>query len=383
LGGLLLWGVRRAYYHLRGDMSEAHSSEASTTSDELPVVIVVEPMQKPAVQSVTLAASVEAFEMTTLYAKVAGYLRWIKVDKGDQVRKGNVLALIEVPEMENEYQSAQARVIEAQAASERAQADATFKQLTFQRLAGVRESQPNVIPQQEVDVARAALEVAQADAKLAKARLELARSELAKLRTLIEYAEIKSPYDGVVTERFVDPGALIQTGTSSKGNPIVTVASVDQVRVYVNVPERDVPHLNRRDSAEVLLDAFPGKVLDGSITRFATALDPRTRTMKAEIDLPNDDHQIRPGMYGTARLKLGTETNAIFLPSQSVREDTEGKKFVYVFAQNRIRKVPVETGLDDGKLIQVKGLRGNETVVLSSTANLQEGLVVRTVKAGS
>jgi RND family efflux transporter MFP subunit len=381
LAGLLFWGARSAYCHLHGKMVEARPSETSAAEERMPVVIAAEPTLMPAVRTVTLAASVEAFEVATLYAKVAGYLKWIKVDKGDAVRKGNVLALIEVPEMEKEYQGAQARVQEAEAASERAAADATLKQLTFERLAGVRQTQPNVISQQEVDVARAALEVAQADARLAKARLELARSELEKLKTLMEYAQIRSPYDGVVTERFVDPGALIQTGTSSKGNPIVTVASVDWVRVYVDVPERDVPYVTRRDSAGVLLDAFPGKVFDGHVSRFATAIDSRTRTMKAEIDLRNPAHLIRPGMYGTARLKLGTETNAVFLPAQSVRRDAEGKNFVYVVAQARIRKVPVETGLDDGKLIQVKGLRGDEIVVLTATVSLQESMEVRVVKA--
>jgi len=379
--GLLFWGARSAYCHLHGKMAEARLSEPPLAEQPLPMVTVVQPARMPAVRSVTLAASVDALEMATLYAKVAGYLKWIKVDKGDPVRKGEVLALIEVPEMEKEYRSAQARVQEAQAASERALAEATLKQLTFQRLAGVRKAQPNVVAQQEVDVAWAALEVAQADAKLAKARLELARSELEKLKTLMEYAEIRSPYDGVVTERFVDPGALIQTGTSSKGNPIVTVALVDWVRVYVDVPERDVPYVNRRDSAELLLDAFPGKVFNGHVTRFAKALDPRTRTMKTEIDLPNPGRQIRPGMYGTARLKLGAEAGAVFLPAQSVRQDAEGKEFVYVVAQSRIRKVPVETGLDDGKLIQVRNLRGDEAVVLTASGDLQEGMEVRVVRA--
>lgn len=215
LGGLVLWGVRSAYYLLH-DKMEPHSAEASVAEERIPVVTVVQATHRPAVRSATLAASVEAFEMATLYAKVAGYLKWIKVDKGDAVRKGDILALIEVPEMEKEYQSAQARVLEAQAAYDRALADAALKELTLKRLAQVRDSQPNVIPQQEVDVARAALEVAQADANLAKARLELARSEVDKLKTLMEYAAIKSPYDGVVTERFVDPGALIQTGASVK-----------------------------------------------------------------------------------------------------------------------------------------------------------------------
>ncbi len=379
---LLVWGVRRAYCHFHERMSEPASSGAAASEQRLPFVTVVEPVRRPVVRPVTLAASVEAFEKATLYAKVAGYLRWIKVDKGDPVKRDEVLALIEVPEMEKDYQSAQAAVKEAQAAYERAQAEAALKDLTYKRLAGVRQSRPNVIPQQEVDVARAASEVAQSDTKLAAAKLELARSELEKLKALMEYAEIKSPYDGDVIERFVDAGALIQKGTNSTGNValLVTVANMDRVRIYVNVPEPDVPYLKRGVPAEVLLDAFPGRVLQGRITRFATALDPPTRTMKTEIDLPNPGHFIRPGMFGTVKLKLGAEAAGLFLPAQSIRQDPEGKRFVYAVEQGLLRKIPIETGLDDGRWIEVKGLRGSETVVLASPEDLHEGLAVKAVK---
>ena len=225
---LLAWGGRKVYCHFGRDMSGSVPARAAAAQDPLPRVTVVNPIRQPAVRSVSLAASVEAFEKATLYAKVAGYLQWIKVDKGDRVRKGQVLALIEVPEMEKEHQSTKAGVLEAQAAYERAQSDAALKELTFKRLANVRESQPDVIAQQEVDTARAAYEVAQGDVKLAKARLQLSRSQVERLETLMEYTKIKSPYNGVITERYVDPGAMIQQGTSSAGgvSPVVKVVNM-------------------------------------------------------------------------------------------------------------------------------------------------------------
>lgn len=382
--GLLLWGGRRAYCHLHATMSES-AARTSAAEEKLPVVTVVEPTRKAATRSITLSASVEAYEKATLYSKVAGYLKRIRVDVGDTVRKGEVLAELEIPEVEREYQSAEAAVREAQAASERSRADTRFKELTYKRLASVRESQPNVISQQEVDVSRAAYETAEGDAKLAQAKLELARAQMEKLKALMDYAKITSPYDGVVTERFVDPGALIQMGTNSTGSvaPVVTVASIDRVRVYLSLPEPEVPSLKRGATAHVLLNAFPGKVFEGKVTRFATALDPQTRTMKTYIELPNPRHLIRPGMYGTAELELASEPNALFLPVQSVRRDPQGKVFVYTVAEGRVRKTSVETGLDDGKMIQVKGLRGNEAVIVTSAGPLQEGLSVKTVNAGS
>ena len=330
----------------------------------------------------SLPASVEAFEKATLYAKVAGCLQWIKVDKGDRVRKGQVLALIEVPKMEKEHQSTKAGVLEAQAAYERAQADAALKELTFKRLANVKESQPEVIAQQEVDTARAAYEVAQAEVKLAKARIGLARSQVERLETLMEYAKIKSPYNGVVTERYVDPGAMIQQGTSSAGgvSPVVKVVNMAKVRIYVYVPEPDVPFVDRGDPVRLVLDAYPGREFPARITRFAGALDPQTRTMKTEMDLANPGYLLRPGMYGNATLELDREEDALFLPAESVRQNADGNRFVFTVTEGRIRKVAVETGLDDGRLTQIRGLGGNETCVLTSTGNLQEGLAVTAVQ---
>ena len=381
LAVLMVWGARRAYCHLHG-MADSAAHPAATTPPPAVVVTVVQPIQKPAVRAVTLPASVEAFEKATLYAKVAGYLQWIKVDKGDRVKRGQVLALIAVPEMETDHQRAKAAVLEAQAAHERAQADAALKELTFRRLESIRKSQPEVISQQEVDVARAAYQVAQADVKLASQKIALAHLDVERIEVLMEYARIKSPYDGVVTERFVDPGAMIQSATSSTGNvaPLVAVAGMDTLRVYVHVPEPDVSRVRRGDPARVRLDALPGGEFSGRIARFTGALDPQTRTMKTEIDLPNPSHAIRPGMYGTATLELGREAGAWFLPPESVRKDAEGKKFVFSAVRGRLGKVPVETGLDDGKLVQVKGLRGGEAVVLTGAENLQEGMAVKTAR---
>lgn len=378
--GFLVWGGRRIHCHFQG-MSQPASHPAAAAEPRVPVVTVARPIHRPAVRTITLPATVEALEKATLYAKVAGYLEWIKVDKGDRVKKGQVLALIEVPEMAKQHQSARVAVQEAQAAQQRAEADASLKEITYRRLAGVRERQPEVIPQQELDVARAAYEVAKGEVALAKTRVERARSEVERLEALMEYAQIKSPYDGVVTERFVDRGAMIQQGTNSTGNvaPVVTVMNIEKVRVYVHVPEPDTPYVDRGDPVVVRLDALPGREFHSRVTRFTTALDTQTRTMKTEIDLDNPGHFIRPGMYGSATLHLAEEPDALFVSAQSVRQDAGGKKFLYLVADGRIRKAFIETALDDGKLVQVRGLRGDEIVVLTGAETLQEGLAVKTV----
>jgi len=356
------------------------AGKVSAAEESLPVVTVVEPVRRVAVQTITLPASVEAIEKATLYAKVSGYVQWIKADKGDWVKKGEALAQLEVPEVEMEYKSAQAAVAEAQAEYERAEAEAHLKQLTYQRTQGVRDSEPTVVSPQEVDVARAASETAVGDARFAKAHVDKARAELGRLQVLSEFARVTAPFDGVVTERFVDPGALIQAGANSSGSPLVLVASIGQVRVYISVPEVDVPQVARGVPAKVSLDAFPGKQFTGKVTRFADSLDPQSRTMKTEIDLPNPGHRILPGMFGTVSLELATDPNAVFLPDQSVRQDSGGSKFVYVVENGRLRKVAIQTGQDNGTETQVFGLRGEEPIVLSGGENLQEGTHVKAMK---
>ncbi len=381
LAGIVVWSALRAHNHSRE--ADSLASAVSAAVEQLPVVTVVQPVEKPAILSITLPASVEAFDQATLYAKVSGYVQRVNVDKGDRVKRGNVLLQLEVPELDKQHQSALAAVQQAQAEEERTLAQVALKQVTYKRLADVRQAQPDVLPQQDVDVARAAYEVAQGDAKLAKAKVELAHAEVGRLEALQDFAKITAPFDGVIIARFVDPGALIQQGINSTGNAVLTIASIDMVRIYVNVPETSVSYVDRGMPVIVLLNGLTGKGFPGKITRFANALDPQTRTMKTEIDLPNPGHHMLPGMYGTAELKIAGISGALFVPDPSIRHDAEGRPFVYTVEQGRIRKIPVETGLDDGSMIQVKGLRGQETVVLSGTTNLQEGLPVRTVKSGS
>ncbi len=355
-------------------------TRVSAAAESLPVVTVVEPERRLSVQTITLPASVEAIEKATLYAKVSGYVQWIRVDKGDRAKKGEVLAQLEVPEVEKEYQSAEAAVAESQAEYERAQTDANLKQVTYQRTQGVRDSEPTVVSLQEVDVARAASETAAGNTRLAKARLDKAHAELGKLQVLTEFAKVTAPFDGVVTERFVDPGALIQAGVNSSGSPVVAVARIDQVRVYISVPEVDVSQVARGIAANVRLDALPGMQLTEKVKRFADAIDPQSRTMKTEIDLPNPNHRILPGMFGTVTLELSTDPHAVFLPDQSIRQDSAGKKYVFAVENGNVRKIAIQTGQDDGTVTQVFGLGGEQAIVLSGAENLREGSRVNAMK---
>lgn len=376
---IIVWAVFEVVHKDTAPADRVFSDHASAAIESLPVVTVVEPERKPGVQTITLPASVDAIEKATLYAKVSGYVQWIHVDKGDRVKKGEVLAQLEVPEVEKEYQSAQAAVAESLAEYQRAEADANLKQLTYERTKGVRDSEPTVVSPQEVDVAHAASESAAGNVRLAKAHLDKARAELGKLQVLAQFAKVTAPFDGVVSERFVDRGALIQPGANSSGSPVVSVVRIDSVRVYISVPEVNVAQIARGATAQVRLDALAGRLFSGKVTRFADAVDPQSRTMKTEIDLPNPDHRILPGMFGTITLDLSTDPHAVFLPDQSIRHDSAGNKYVYAVKDGQFRKVEIQTANDDGVQTQVFGLRDEQAIVVSGAENLREGSRVKAV----
>lgn len=381
---VLLWFGWRAW-----SGTSVSKLEASARSDiprpvpQLPVVTVVTPVSKKSALSLTLPSTLNAWYQTTLYAKATGYVESIHVDKGDAVRTGEVLAHLDVPEVDKEYQSAVAAVREAEAELMRAKSQADFTKKTYDRVALVRRTTPSVVPPQDVDAAQAAYQKAQADAALADARIQAARAEVARLETLRRFANITAPFDGVITARLVDPGALVQQGGSATGTAVLKIADLAKVRVYTDVPETDAPMVSRGKPAMVFLDAFPGSGVRGRITRFADSLDPQTRTMQTEIDLPNPGHRILPGMYGTVRLDLALEHTAFWVPTPCILHDSDGKSFVYVVDHSKVRKTPVQVGESSEGMIQVHGLGKTDRVVLTATASLQDGTAVKAVKAGS
>ncbi|MFQ5738232.1 MAG: efflux RND transporter periplasmic adaptor subunit [Acidobacteriota bacterium] len=332
--------------------------------------------------------SIRAYEEATLYSRVTGYLEWIGVDIGDAVKKGQVIARISVPEMEDEYQQAQAkmRVLDAdlenaRAEVERAKAEHRLKQITYQRLRQVREEEPEVASQQSVDEAEAEFQVAAAGLGLStsrvhqvSAKMEAAEAALSRLRTLMAYAEIEAPFAGIVTERMVDRGTLIESGASGRSSSnLVKVARIDKVRVIVDVPESEVPFVSRGDPAVIRVDSLKGTEFAGEVTRFASALDPETRTMKTEIDILNRKRRLFPGMYGSVSLTLERHAGAITVPVTALRSELDAK-FVFIAKGGLAKKIEVETGLDNGITVEItRGLRGDEEVVTQSNHPLKDG----------
>lgn len=314
-------------------------------------VQVVTPVQRTVVYSITLPANIAPLYQTTLYAKVSGYLKWIGPDKGDWVKKDQVLAVIDAPEVEEQYFQAIA--------------DYKIKKLTYERLQKVWNETPDVIARQDVDIAQATYEGA--------------KHYMEQRTALLAYTKVRAPYNGVITARFTDPGELIQIATISATTaiPLFTIMNIETVRVYTNVPQDDAPLVKPDTPTIVTVKELEGRQFKGTVTRSTLALDPSTRTMLVEIDIPNPDRILQPGTFAEVTLVLRNRPNALVIPPSALIA-SNGTQSVFIADQDRARLVPIRTGISDGRWIEiVEGLSGSEAVVVVGKSGLAEGTPLR------
>jgi RND family efflux transporter MFP subunit len=330
----------------RASSAVGKSTAATKESGSIPDVQVVKPVRRDVTATLRLPANVSAWNQTTLYAKVSGYLKSVAVDKGDFVRAGQVLALIDDPELEERYQQTQSEY--------------AIKKVTYERLANVWKENPDVIAKQDVDVAEASYLGA--------------KHALEQVATMLDYTKVRAPYGGVVTARFVDPGALIQAATNSatQAVPLFTIMDISILRLYVNVPQEDAYFVKRGTPATIELKDT-GKTIEAAVTRSTMSFDPGTRTLLVEIDVPNPRHALAPGMFAEVILTLRKHQNALVIPPVSLISENSSRA-VFVVEQDVARKVPVKTGIDDGVWVEItEGLSGNEDVVVVGKSRLADG----------
>ena len=369
----------------------AEPKEAAGPSDAV-LVSLAKPELRDIADKITLAGTVTPYEQVTLYARVNGYLKSIRVDIGDRVQKGRLLAEIDLPEMQASLQEKGAVVMRAEAALGQShaavgqyEAEATFQQLNHERLRSIRQRAPDVLPQHEVDralagleVARSKLEKAKADVSVAEAALEATKAGLGVLERMAEYAKITAPISGVVTERFVDPGDLVQAATSSRTQaaPIVSVARLDRVRIVVDIPEPQAPYVHQGTGATVRVAGV--EPITTQIAGTSSILSAATRTMRAEIHLANGKQLLRPGMTAAVTLDLRAIEGALTVPvsAVSVQGDNYG---VFVVEGDTATQRVVKTGLESSEWIQiVEGLSPEDEVVVAAANPLTDGMSVTT-----
>jgi|TARA_B110000467_G_scaffold164044_1_gene191801 RND family efflux transporter MFP subunit len=354
-------------------------SVASFEAIAAPKVTVVNVEKRPLERSSTQPASIEAFYEADLNAKVTGYVDAVLVDIGSKVKAGQPLFRISAPEMEQQVSGLKGQLAQYKNAQRAAEANLAAAESETKRIASLvaKGSLNQKVGQEFIQK----LETARAGAASATGALSSAQAQLKEVQALVKYATIKAPFDGVVTYRTVDPGDLVYSANSSKGddNPLMRVAQVSKLRAIAYFPESDALWLDVGDSAKLTFSSIPGKTFQGTIARTSGALEPSTRTMRAEVDIDNSNGGLLAGIYGEMKVALESQAQAMLLPAGSVRFD--GPPHVYVLSNdNTVTKTEVTLGSDDGQWLQIlSGLNGNERIVDNIIGRLQDGdsVVVR------
>lgn len=316
-------------------------------------------------KTVNIPAEFRPYLEVELHAKVSGYVDQMNVDFGDKVKAGELLATIEVPELRDELTN-------ALAAEEKAGADYTNANLIYTRLVSVNKEHPNLVAEQDLDTAAA-------NDQMSAAEIAAAKADVGKYHTLLSYTRITAPFDGVVTHRYADPGALIQAGTSSdtQSLPLVRVSDNYLLRLDFPVDVGFVQDVRVGDPVDVHVESLGGKTFAGTVTRFTRDVTDNTRKMITEIQVPNPNLEIDPGMYATVDLKVEDHTNTLAIPTEAVINGDSPTVFV-VNRDNQIEERPVQLGMETPDQYEVlSGLREGDLVVVGNHSGFQTGQKVQ------
>jgi RND family efflux transporter MFP subunit len=356
--------VAAAFYFLGVRPRLRASAELETRAKELghPAVNVVIAQRAPAANDLLLPASLQALEEAPVYARTNGYLHQLLADLGDHVVAGQPLAIIEAPELDQELN-------QARAALEQARANLALARSSAVRWQGLGEK--NAVAQQEVDEKRSALDARMAD-------LHAAEANVSRLEQLKQYQTISAPFDGVISARNIDVGALVTAGGG--GRELFRITKNDPLRVYVNIPQTNIRSIQPGLAAEVLINEFPGRIFTGQVVRVAGALDPTSRTLLTEVQLPNEKGELLAGMFGQVRFHLTQAEPPLLIPSNAVITRSDGTSVAVVTAHKTLHFQKVKPGRDFGLQIEIlDGLSEGTPIVSNPSDALTEGLAVEPI----
>jgi RND family efflux transporter MFP subunit len=357
---------------------------------EVPTVAVVQATRADLSTDLVLTAEFEPFQEIDVMAKVSGYIKDIKVDIGDRVKEQQLLATLEIPEMQDDLARAAASLDEANAdlaaardELQRAQSTHDMAHLSYSRVLDVSKKEPGLVPQQEVDEAHSRDLVAEAQVSGAKSRItaseqriRVSQAEQSRVKTLYQYATITAPFAGVVTKRYANNGSLIQAGTASQSQamPVVRLSENGLLRLALPVPESAVPLIHLGEPVDVRVSAlhrsFPGRV-----ARFSDKVEEATRTMKTEVDVPNPTLVLVPGMYAEVDLVTEERKHVLTVPVEAVDGSGSSARVFTVQPSGIIQIVPVSLGIETARQIEIRSgdLKEGDDVVVGSRAGLKDG----------
>jgi RND family efflux transporter MFP subunit len=348
-------------------LGERRALAKETETLAVPSVLVIQPKIEPQQEELVLPSSLQAYIESPIYARTNGYLaHWFK-DIGSHVQKGELLADIETPEVDQE-------LMQARAARNQAEAQLNLAKTSAERWDTLRKM--DAVAQQETDERTSGYTQAQA-------ALASATANVRRLEQLESFKHIYAPFSGVITKRNTDIGALINAGNSGTNQELFVMAQINPIRVYVDVPENDAPSVRAHLKASIELPAFAGRHFSGSVARTADAIDPTSRTLRTEIDVPNPDGQLLPGSYAQVHFGVKATATRMSVPVNALLFRAEGPRAAVVGSDGKVHLKAVVIGRDYGTEVEIlSGIDPSENIVLNPSDSLEDGQTVHVTKAG-
>ncbi len=345
--------------------SESDALAKETEAVSVPTVAVVQPVSEPGNDELVLPGNLQAFIESPIFARTNGYLlRWYK-DMGSKVEKGELLAAIDTPEIDQELS-------QARASREQIKAALALAKISADRWANLRKT--DSVSQQEADQQASGYQQAQAN-------LAAADANVRRLEELEAFKNVYAPFSGVLTRRNVDPGALINSGGQATGKELFDIARVDPLRVYASVPQAYAPNIKVGMKANVTLQEFPGQKFIGTVARTADAIDPATRTLNTEVDVPNKDGKLLPGSFGQLHFATGTSVPRITIPVNAMLFRAEGPRVAVVDKDGKVHMHPINIGRDFGATLEILGgVDISDQIIINPSDSLEEGQQVHVAK---
>ena len=357
---LVLGGIVSMLVRLRANRVLADETERNS----IPTVAVVHPTAEKPDEELVLPGSLQAYEESPIYARTNGYLlRWYK-DIGARVTKGELLADIDTPEVDQE-------LMQSRATREQIAAQMDLAKINADRYVGLRKT--DSVSQQEADQQASGYQQA-------KANLDAADANVRRLEQLESFKHVYAPFSGVLTKRNVDPGALINAGGT--GKELFDIAMVDPLRVFVSVPQNYAPAIKIGMESFVTLPELPGEKFEGTVARTAQAIDPLTRTLLTEVDVPNPDGRLLPGSFGEVNFRAGVNAQKITIPVNTMLFRQEGPRVAVVGDDGKIRLHPITIGRDYGTTLEILGgVSPEDRIVINPADSLEDGQPVNVAPA--
>ncbi|HXC42044.1 MAG TPA: efflux RND transporter periplasmic adaptor subunit [Candidatus Dormibacteraeota bacterium] len=351
-GGLTLWS------HASHERALANETERET----VPTVAVIYPQSEKPDEDLILPGSLQAYEESPIYARTSGYLvRWYK-DIGSRVNKGELLAKIDTPEVDQELD-------QTRATQQQIVAQLELAKISADRWENLRKT--DSVSAQEADQQTSGY-------KQAQANLAAADANVRRLQQLEGFKDVYAPFTGVLTRRNVDPGALINAGAGASGRELFDIARVDPLRVFTSVPQAYAPFIKVGAKTAVTLQEFPGQKFVATVTRTAESIDPTTRTLLTEVDVPNKDGRLLPGSFGEVHFAVGSGVNKVTVPVNAMLFRSEGPRVAVIGPDNKVQLRPINIGRDYGATLEILGgVSPSEQVVVNPSDSLEEGQQVK------